>query len=278
MSKMTGWIIYSKEDIEKNKGFVEMFKQHFSKYKVEIKLIIIEEICDIENYEIPDFVINRSRNHKIAETLEQKGIRVFNNSNVTKIANDKAKTYEFLKDTVPFMPVLCDGKKIISDIQKENTDFEYPYVIKTCRGHGGSQVYMVENSEQEKEVLHSISDEKYIVQQVCSDLGKDVRVYVLGNEIVEAVLRISKESFKSNYSLGGSVKKYDLNEKEKEMVRAITKKLPLDYAGIDFTFHNGTAVFNEIEDAVGARMLYEISEIDIVEFFVKYIISVYKVH
>lgn len=275
---MIGWMIYSKEDIEKNKDFVEMFKEHFGKYKVDIRLIILEEMCDIEYYDMPDFAINRSRDYKIAEILEQKGVRVFNNSKVTKIANDKAGTYEYLKNVVPFMPVLCDGKKIISDKQKDDIDFEYSYVIKTCRGHGGSQVFMVESLQQEKDVLRNIGDEKYIVQQLCSDLGKDVRVYVLGNEIVEAVLRTSTESFKSNYSLGGSVEKYVLNEAEKKMVYAIINKLSPDYAGIDFTFHNGKAVFNEIEDAVGARMLYEISEIDIVEFFARYIMDVFNVH
>lgn len=172
------------------------------------------------------------------------------------------------------MPVVCDGEKILSSKQNESEDFEYPYIIKTCAGHGGSQVFMVENRMQEKQVLQSIEHEKYIKQKVCSDLGKDVRVYILGNEIVEAVLRTSKESFKSNYSLGGNVEKYSLNDREKEMVYAITKELPLDYAGIDFTFHNGRAVFNEIEDAVGARMLYQVSDFDIVQIFVKYIVSI----
>lgn len=268
---MKGWIIYSQKDIEKNKSFVEMFKEHFCKYQIEIELIILEEMSDFECYEMPDFAINRSRDYKIAEMLEQKDVRVFNRSSVTKIANDKAKTYEYLRDVVPFMPVIYDGEKIVSKKHQDKKDFEYPYIIKSCAGHGGSQVFMVENDEQKKEVLKRLENEKYIKQEVCSDLGKDVRVYILGNKIVESILRTSTESFKSNYSLGGNVEKYVLNEDEKEMVQAITKKLPLDYAGIDFTFHNGRAVFNEIEDAVGARMLYEVSDIDIVEFFVEYI-------
>lgn len=275
---MTGWVIYSQKDIEKNIHFVKKIKENFSLYNVNIQLIIIEELDDIEEYELPDFVINRSRDYKIAETLEQKGMKVFNNSMVTRIANDKSDTYKYLKSIVPFMPVLCDGEQIISDIQKSNVVFEYPYVVKTCRGHGGSQVYMVENEEDEKEVLQAIGKEKYVIQQVCSDLGKDVRVYIIGNKIVEAVLRTSKESFKSNYSLGGNVEKYTLNENEKRMVREITNVLKLDYAGIDFTFHNGKAIFNEVEDAVGARMLYEISDVDIVKCWVKYIMGVLKVH
>ena len=57
------------------------------------------------------------------------------------------------------------------------------------------------------------------------------------------------------------------------MVERIVDKLSLDYAGIDFTFNNEKAVFNEIEDAVGARMLYQVSDIDIVEMYIKYILE-----
>lgn len=277
---MTGWMIYSKKDIEKNIGFVEMFREHFGKYDVNIKLIVLEEILekisDFGTDVLPDFVINRSRDYKISQVLEKKGIQVFNNSKVTKIANDKAETYGYLKEVVPFMPVLCDEKKIVSKKLQENADFEYPYVIKSSSGHGGSQVFMVENQQQEKAALQSIAGQKYIVQKVCTDLGKDVRVYILGNEIVAAVLRTSQQSFKSNFSLGGRAETYVLNEQEKEMVHAITEALPMDYAGIDFTFHHGKAVFNEIEDAVGARMLYCTSEIDIVKDVAEYIINKMK--
>lgn len=270
---MTGWIIYSKKDIQKNKSFVQMFKEGFDKKGIQLKLIIVEEV-DIKKLDVPDFAINRSRDYKIAEALEEQGVRVFNSAKVTKIANDKASTYEFLKDVVPFMPVICEGERIISDFYKnDEKEFEYPYVIKSCKGHGGDQVYMVKNSCEKCDVIKQLNEERYLVQKLCSDLGKDVRVYILGNEIVEAVLRTSKDSFKSNYSLGGSVESYELSPPERDMVFAIIEKLPLDYAGIDFTFHEGRAVFNEIEDAVGARMLYATSGTDIVSLYVEYILN-----
>ena len=49
--------------------------------------------------------------------------------------------------------------------------------------------------------------------------------------------------------------------------------LPMDFAAIDFIFNNGQAAFNEIEDAAGARMLYSISDIDIVKMQVEYMIK-----
>lgn len=37
----------------------------------------------------------------------------------------------------------------------------------------------------------------------------------------------------------------------------IASLLKFDYIGIDFVFNGGKIVFNEIEDSVGARMVYE---------------------
>ena len=86
--------IYSREDAEKNKGFIRMLKEDFDQYNVELKLVILEEIDKpevfVKNANI-DFAINRSRNSYIAELLEKREIRVFNNSMVTDIANNKGK-------------------------------------------------------------------------------------------------------------------------------------------------------------------------------------------
>ena len=258
---MTGWIIYSIEDFEKNKKFVEMLMENFAQNQISIETIIIENI-DYKKLRLPDFAINRCRDYEIAEYLEKNNVRVFNSSKVTKITNDKFETYNFLEGVVPFMKV-----------SKNSKDIDYPKIIKSCRGHGGSQVYLVQNYQQEIQALKELEGYDFLYQDCCSDKGKDVRVYILGNKIVAAVFRTSTESFKSNFSLGGQVQIYKLNQQEEAMVEKIIKKLPLDYAGIDFTFHKGRAVFNEIEDAVGARMLYSIAPIDIASEYVRYIID-----
>lgn len=272
---MTGWIIYSREDLEKNQSFIEMFQERFKSYGINLETVVVEETESYVNYEPPSFAINRSRNAGIAKVLEQEGVRVFNSSRVTEIANNKGKNYEFLKDVVPFLPIKYKDNITISKIS--DNGFTYPYIIKSCKGHGGSQVFMVHNKQEKEQALQDMNGDNYIIQQCCSDLGRDVRVYIIGNKIVAAVLRTSENSFKSNFSLGGKVQQYQLNSKEINMVNAITQKLPMDYAGIDFTFHNGKAVFNEIEDAVGARMLYQVTDIDIVQKYTDYIVKEMKI-
>ena len=81
---------------------------------------------------------------------------------------------------------------------------------------------------------------------------------MIGEEVVGAVKRTGKDSFKSNYTLGGSVEKYTLSSwQEKEVVK-IARALKSDYIGIDFLLlPDGQWLLNEIEDPVGARSLYD---------------------
>lgn len=275
---MTGYMIYEKNDAQKNKMYVEMHKEAFADFGVDIKLVLTDKIYKEYKMELgkPDFVINRSRDYIISKEYEKIGIRVFNSSEVTRIANNKGLTYKFLKGKVPFVPTEYEKLMLISGVNVNNNLISYPYVLKSCSGHGGSQVFMINSNDDEEIAIKKIENDKFVKQQCCTDLGKDVRVYIIGNKVVAAVLRTSEKSFKSNYSLGGNVSLYDLNETERKYVDTITQMLPMDFAAIDFIFNNGQAAFNEIEDAAGARMLYSISDIDIVKMQVEYMMKELK--
>lgn len=256
------WILYYMEDYQKNRRFVEIIESRLEKENILTKVVVLDNdnIDELLKKDVPQVVINRSRNCEIAERMEREGMKVINNSFVTKIANDKLYTYEFLKNKIEFMPLLPE-------------DGEYPYIIKSRTGHGGNQVYLVHNELQRQEALTQLEGESYICQKYCNEPGKDLRVYVMGGEIVTAMLRQSQKGFKSNYSLGGSAEEYILSEEEKDIVYKISGMMDIDYGGIDFIFHDGKLMFNEIEDAVGARMVYENTEIDIVGLFADYIIE-----
>ncbi|MBQ3903879.1 MAG: hypothetical protein II744_02785, partial [Eubacterium sp.] len=114
-------------------------------------------------------------------------------------------------------------------------------------------------------------DENSVCQMPASDLGRDLRVWVLGGEIKAAMLRVSKTDFRSNFCLGGEAVPYELNEDEKALVKKITALVNGDYYGIDFVFNEGKIVFNELEDTVGARMLYAKTDMDILKDFCNYI-------
>ena len=64
---------------------------------------------------------------------------------------------------------------------------------------------------------------------------------------------------------------YKLSASEEALVLKIASLLKFDYIGIDFVFNEGKIVFNEIEDSVGARMVYEKTDIDILRLYCDYI-------
>lgn len=112
----------------------------------------------------------------------------------------------------------------------------------------------------------------FVYQKPCDTLGKDLRIWVIGGKIITSILRESDTDFRSNFCLGGRATPYNLNDKEK---KASTKKsstfFDIDYAGIDFLVDNGNLIFNEIEDTVGARMVYAKTDIDIINLYCEYI-------
>ncbi|MGN0521100.1 MAG: RimK family alpha-L-glutamate ligase [Eubacterium sp.] len=235
---MSGILIYTKKEAQRNAFAVQKFTENLN---VELK---------DENYRgQADFVINRTNDYRIAEFYENEGIRVFNPSSLSRLANNKQLCYEFMqKNGVPIM------------------DINYraiPAVKKPVDGKGGEGVCMITEAEE--------FENGFVYQKPCSDLGKDLRVWAIGGKIIASVLRVSKTDFRSNFCLGGEAIPYDMSEKETALCKHILTLVKSDYVGIDFIFDNGEPVFNEIEDTVGARMLYSKTKIDILNMYCEYI-------
>ena len=249
---MNGWIIYQKDGAEKNKSFIEHFVATAKKYNHNLELKYANEIA----MPYPDFAIVRAFDYRINETLESAGVKVFNNSHFAKLSNDKELCYKYVKE---------NGIEIMPTYFEKSECKTFPLVVKSAMGHGGSEVVLVKNEAQLHKAIKKIP--RPIFQEVASDIGKDLRLYVMKNEIVVGMLRQSKNDFRSNYSLGADASIYNLSSKEREIANKVISLFEIDYGGVDFVFNDGKIIFNETEDAVGARMLYDKTYIDIIKLW-----------
>lgn len=239
---MSGILIYSKKEAERNAFAVKKFKEYLG------VSLVLENEADLSTP--ADFVINRTNSADIAQIFEDRGIRVFNPASLTRLANNKQKCYEFMqKNGIEILPV---------------NQTEPPLIEKPANGKGGLGVRLIKSGKVEIKP-------GYVYQKPASDLGRDLRVWLIGGKIICAVLRESETDFRSNYCLGGSARIYPLSERERALVYKISSLIKSDYIGIDFVFDGGRAVFNEIEDAVGARMVYDKTDIDILRLYCEYI-------
>jgi gamma-F420-2:alpha-L-glutamate ligase len=151
--------------------------------------------------------------------------------------------------------------------------FDFPFVLKSLDGHGGSEVFLMRDRQALDETLAMVDKSNYLAQEFCSSPGKDMRVYVLSDEIVCGVLRTSTHDFRSNFSLGGEVCVCEVTPKQREIIQKLRTAIQFDLVGVDFIFHNGEWVLNEIEDVVGTRMLYCCTDMDIVDLYMRHILN-----
>jgi len=285
---MVAWIIYFREAAEYNREYIKLYIETGARLGVDVRLIIAEDLkfgvknnsyfILYRNEEIayPDFAICRAIYPLMTRQLELMGIKVYNNSFVAEICNDKARTYQYLART----GIAMADTEFYKSFQLDDvlSDLNEARVIKAVGGHGGNQVFLVDPAvTEDKEIAETkkaLSGSDLVVQPKIGNRNQDLRVYVIGKEIIAAVLRTARQGFKSNYSLGGEVALYELSKEEKELVKLIIDQFDFGLVGIDFIVaDDGRLIFNEIEDVVGARMLYKCSDINIAEKYLRYIID-----
>lgn len=297
---MTGWLIYGQQDAVKNKGYIEFYQKEGRELGIQIELLYRERLeigiqnsrwvirYDGRECRLPDFAIVRTIYPILNRQLECLGIPVFNSAEVARICNNKALTYqEAAALGIPVVETVFAENAMVREKYREITR---PAVIKTVDGHGGSQVYLAlpekhpdskdafealrEMETSLEDILKGIGASDCVIQPLVPGSNRDLRVYVIGKEIVAAILRTSRKGFRANFSLGGEVRTYELTEKERSMVERIINHFSFGMVGIDFLINEKEElIFNEIEDVVGARMLYQCTDINLVRRYLEYILS-----
>jgi RimK family alpha-L-glutamate ligase len=284
---MNGWIVYTREESVRNELFINRFLENASSFGIDLRLVLVEDLTiGIEGHnpiikyngvicDSPDFVIMRTIHPVLSIHFEEMGSRVFNSASSSFLFNHKFKTHQQLtKLKIPMMDTYYSKKHRLLD---SNLPLDFPFVLKACHGRGGNQVFKVSNPKELQLSLENIDEEEIILQKICPNPGKDLRVFVVGNEVIGAVLRESNGDFRANYSLGGNARFYELNESEKRIIQTVLDNFTFDFVGIDFIFdENNSLIFNEIEDVVGSRTLSATSEVDCVSIYLYYIKNTLK--
>lgn len=281
------FLIYDSVRLARNRWFAETLTEKCARrgWKLEMKLLeeFQEWSPETVGQDRPDAVFMRCTSPEFSRRYEEAGVRVFNSACVSEITNDKLKTFRH------FSPL---GIPMMASRELDPASLPpFPFVLKSRDGHGGSEVFCVHDAVELQHILERETEGRpffssssssssfsgyfgyfgpfgrWMVQSLADTPGRDLRIYVVGNEIIAAMERRSESDFRSNYSLGGSAFRRELTDGELELAGRILKLMKFDFAGIDLIFHEGLPVLNEIEDVVGSRMLYAHTDLDILELF-----------
>lgn len=274
---MYAWLITNKYFISNSFEnlkilFIESAKKHNVNLLIYNNLDVIK-ILSKNNYDKPDFVLFWDKDVKLANYIEQQGIKVFNSSESIRLCDDKSLTYLKLLNCNIKQPKTLFSPLLYYHNASEDNDFinfitskfEFPLVFKECFGSFGKQVYLLNNVEELKEKIRSVDPWPYIIQEfVKTSYGKDLRVYVVGGEVKATMKRENtKGDFRANIEIGSQGTLYNANDKQIDMAVKVAKVLGLDFGGIDLLFGendepifceaNSNAYFNELNKVANIK-------------------------
>ncbi|HLS61579.1 MAG TPA: hypothetical protein VK044_10640 [Virgibacillus sp.] len=272
---MNGWLIYNKKDALENESYIKWMIDESKKQQLSVTLVLREDISTgifanqqeirLHNQPVrlPLFAIVRTIDPLLSHHLENAGVKTFNTAYISKMCNHKSIThYELNHLGIPMVDSLFVKKASLPN----RPPFIFPFVVKEATGRSGKQVHLIDSHKEWDHFISLSSMDDLVIQSADVKIGKDVRVFIVGKEIVGAVLRENKNDFRANFKLGGTAQWYDLDDHEWDMIHKIIHHFDFDFVGIDFLISlDGHLLFNEIEDVVGSRILSAVSSINILQ-------------
>lgn len=282
---MTGWLLYTRADAMRSRDYVQSYLDEAARLGISLRLIYREDLCvRIRDgaaellhcgcqcgHELPrpDFAVCRVMEPALSAHIERMGIPVFNSAEVSAICNHKGRTFQYLCGRgIPMSETVLIPAGGAADMR----GLEFPVVAKPAEGRSGSGVMMAKNPQELQKCAEILSGRDWLIQRMAGRPGRDLRIFVLGTEILAAVLRKSDTDFRANVGLGGTAELYSLSAEEKVLVRRVIDCFSFGLVGVDFLFDGrGGLLLSEIEDVVGARSLYKLTDINLTERYLRWI-------
>jgi len=293
MAKYSGWIIRNGH-ITSNK-FTELFdmlQNAAMKSGLEARIVNHHELVPVidngrpklvgkYSNEKPDFILFWDKDVRLARHLENMGFRLYNSAGAIENCDDKSLTHQVLSKYGISMP-----KTITSPLLFPNcdlTDFTfyqyveeelgYPFVMKEVYGSFGMQVYLVRNHVEFMEKVNQLKHKPHVYQEfIQSSSGKDIRLHVVGDEVVATMMRKSESDFRANVTNGGKMYQYTPTKEQAALAVKSAKLLGADFAGVDLLFgENDEPIICEVNSNAHMKNILSCTGIDVSEFIMDYI-------
>lgn len=211
--------------------------------------------------------------------LETLGVRLYNNIGSIELCDDKRRTVELLRRDL-WVPETVSSPLLFSDdpefrrtfSQRVESRLGYPLIAKLAFGSLGQQVKLIQNQEELLLCCEEWKEKPHLFQKyVESSKGKDLRIYVVGGEVIAAMERYNPSDFRSNIGAGGRGMKKEAPKEFEQAAIDACQLLGLDFGGVDLLYGangepvicevNSNALFNELNEVCGVKIEKHIAEL-----------------
>ena len=184
--------------------------------------------------------------------------------------------------------------EFLSEIERIIT---YPMIIKESYSSFGMGVHLAHDRSEAIELISKYGNKECLIQEYIdtentktNNQGKDredrnsadkavpvptacdIRLQMVGDKCVAAMMRSNDNDYRANLTNGGVMTRYEPKEAELLVARKAMELLSLDFAGIDIMFDSeGNPIFCEANSNAHFKNLYDLTGINVAEEMLEYI-------
>lgn len=231
----------------------------------------------------PDFVVLLDKDILLGYFLKSRGVPVYNDPSIIDLCDNKAKQYiELASHGLP-MPRTIVAPKVYPNFSILKSGYfervidtlKLPMIIKEGHGSFGMKVYLIETEEQFYEKVESLRGVDFVFQEfIASSRGRDIRVNIVGGEIVAAMYRHSETDFRANITNGGKASPIELTDAQRTLALKAAEAVGAVFAGVDLLFdEHEQPLVCEVNAAAHIRNILNVTGINVADAMIEFILE-----
>ncbi|WKA52435.1 RimK family alpha-L-glutamate ligase [Planococcus liqunii] len=282
----TCWVIYNGSLVsDKFADQAHLVAEAAQRAGVETRIMKNYEILmDLENdAALPDFAVLLDKDILLGYFLKSRGVPVYNDPAIIDLCDNKATQYIQLAASGLPMPRTIIAPKVYPNFSILDSGYferiieqlKFPMIIKEGHGSFGMKVYLIEDKAAFYEKVEALRGIDFVFQEfIASSRGRDIRVNIVGGEIVASMYRHSETDFRANITNGGKASPVGLTEIQKQMALDAADAVGAVFAGVDLLFgENEEPLVCEVNAAAHIRNILNVTGVNVADAMIAYILE-----
>ncbi len=203
----------------------------------------------------------------VVRQFEQMDVFCANSSAGISNSRDKLRSLQILSRHhigIPKTTFVRDKKDVLPAIERVGGA---PVIIKLLEGTQGIGVLLAESDKAAEAIVELLQSQKQnvLIQKfVAESKGRDIRAFVVGDQVVAAMRRVAQgQEFRSNVHRGGRAEPVELDESYRETAVRATQILGLRVAGVDMLEGRDGPQIMEVNSSPGLEGIERSTQLDI---------------
>jgi ribosomal protein S6--L-glutamate ligase len=211
----------------------------------------------------------------VVRQFEMMGVFSLNESVAVTRARDKLRSLQLLSRKGVGLPVtgFAHSTKFKNDLIEMVSGS--PLIIKLIEGTQGKGVVLAETQKAAESVIEAFEklDANFLVQEFIKEAaGRDIRCFIIGDKVVAAMMRKSKEGeFRSNLHRGGEATPIKITPEERTMSVRAAKIIGLNVSGVDILRSKHGPLVMEVNSSPGLQGIERATGKDVAGMIIDFI-------